>query len=867
MQDRYEPNEIEQRWQRIWNEREVFKADLSRGPKFYVLEMFPYPSGRIHMGHVRNYAIGDVIARYQRARGYQVIHPMGWDAFGLPAENAAIDRGVHPWKWTYENIANMRSELQRMGYSYEWDRELATCHPGYYKWEQLLFIKMIEEGIAYRKTQLVNYCPHDKTVLANEQVKEGKCERCGTTIEMQELPGWYFRITDYAQELLDGLDELEGKWDRRVIAQQREWIGRSTGVEIEFPLEAPLGDQETLKIFTTRPDTLFGVTFMSLAAEHPFALELARGTDQEREVAQFVKRVRAQDKTVRTAEDTVKEGVFTGAYCLNPMTGERVAIYVANFVLMDYGTGAVMAVPAHDQRDFEFAKVYDIPIKVVIQPPDAPLDPATMEAAYVDEGVQVSSGPIDGLPNRQGMEKIADILEERGKGRRAVSFKLRDWSVSRQRYWGCPIPVLYCDDCGVVPESIENLPVLLPEDVEITGKGGSPLASHPTFSKAKCPRCGGEARRETDTFDTFVESSWYQHRYLCSRYEEDLLDVAAVSDGMPVDQYIGGIEHATGHLIYTRFFNRVLRDLGYAKANEPAAKLLCQGMVCLETASYVDEEGRTRWVNPDEVDSQGVHGPTGKKITVGRSEKMSKSKLNVVAPQEIIEKYGADTVRFFVLSDSPPEADLHWSDQGVEGASRYLIKVWRLISDIIPRVKGVTPHRGSSEGLSEPARALRQATHSSLERITKDIDERFSFNTALARVRELTEALRQASTLDAEVIPAAVIAESMQILLKVLSLYAPHMCEELWQGLEGEGLIVESAWPEHDPAVAAADTITLVVQINGKLRARLDVAPDTGKDDLEALALAQETIKAQLEGKAIKRVIVVPGRLVNIVVK
>lgn len=867
MTKRYEPNEIEERWQRVWDERGSFRADLSKGPKYYVLEMFPYPSGRIHMGHVRNYAIGDVIARYKKARGFQVIHPMGWDAFGLPAENAAIDRGIHPWKWTYENIAHMRSELQRMGYSYEWDRELATCHPGYYKWEQLLFIKMMEKGVAYRKTQLVNYCPHDKTVLANEQVKDGKCERCGTTIEMQELPGWYFRITDYAQELLDGLDVLEGKWDRRVVAQQREWIGRSVGVEVDFPLVEKVGEQELLKIFTTRPDTLFGVTFMSLAAEHPLALELARGTDREEEVASFVQRVRAEDKTVRTAEDAVKEGVFTGAYCINPMNGEKVPIYVANFVLMDYGTGAVMAVPAHDQRDFEFSKVYDIPIKVVIQPQGDELDPTTMEAAFVDDGVQVNSGPIDGLPNREGMEKIADMLEEQGKGRRAVSFKLRDWSVSRQRYWGCPIPVLYCDSCGVVAEAEDKLPVLLPEDVDITGKGGSPLASHPTFPKGTCPKCGGPARRETDTFDTFVESSWYQHRYLCSRYEEDLLDREAVAAGMPVDQYIGGIEHATGHLIYTRFFNKVLRDLGYAKNDEPAANLLCQGMVCLETASYKDDEGRIRWVNPEEVDENGVHGPTGETITVGRAEKMSKSKLNVVAPQGIIEKYGADTVRFFVLSDSPPESDLHWSDQGVEGASRYLIKVWHLINDLLPQIKGVTPWSGSSDGLSDESRQLRQITHASLERITKDIDERFSFNTALARARELTEALRQAAAREDDKIGPEVLAESTQVLLKVLALYAPHMCEEIWSDLVGEELLVDQPWPEFDPKIAAADTITLVVQINGKLRARLEVSPDLSKDALEKLALEQDQVKAQLEGKDIKRVIVVPGRLVNIVAK
>ena len=902
MQERYEPSDIEPRWQQVWSERGSFEADLSRGPKYYVLEMFPYPSGRIHMGHVRNYAIGDVIARFKRARGFQVIHPIGWDAFGLPAENAAIDRGVHPWKWTYENIAHMRAEMQQVGYSYEWSRELATCHPGYYKWEQALFIKMLEKGIAYRKTQLVNFCTDCNTVLANEQVKDEKCERCGTPIEARELPGWYFRITDYAQELLDGLDALEGKWDKRVIAQQREWIGRSTGVEIDFPLSQPVEETDTIKIFTTRPDTLYGVTFMSLAAEHPLALELARGTEREAEVRAFVNRVRAQDKTVRTAEDTKKEGVFTGATCQNPMTGDEVPIYVANFVLMDYGTGAVMAVPAHDQRDFEFAKVYGIPIRVVIQPPGEQLDPSTMEAAYVDSGVQVNSGPINSLSNRDGMEKIADLLEEQGKGRRAVSFKLRDWSVSRQRYWGCPIPVIYCEKCGVVAEKPENLPVTLPEDVEITGKGGNPLASHPTFAKASCPSCGGAARRETDTFDTFVESSWYEHRYLCSRYEEDILDRRAVNAGMPVDQYVGGIEHATGHLIYTRFFHRVLRDLGYVEGNEPAEQLLCQGMVCLETATIfrdtstgewvdpekleqkkvADEAGtfakqlinattgaavKAQWVHPGEVDDSGVHGSTGAKVKVGRAEKMSKSKLNTVAPQGIIERYGADTVRFFVLSDSPPESDLHWSDQGVDGASRYLIKVWYLVSELSERIRGVDPYRGDGQDLSAPARELRHVVHSSLKRITADIDERFSFNTALARLRELTEGLRKAAGQPEEQVPASVLSEATRVLLQTLGLYTPHLCEELWEEIGGEGILAEARWPEHDEEAAAAEQITVVVQVNGKLRARLTVSPETPKDELEAAALGHEQIRGQLEGKDIKKVIVVPGRLVNIVAK
>jgi leucyl-tRNA synthetase len=870
MKDRYDPADIEARWQRIWGERGSFEADLSAGPKYYVLEMFPYPSGRIHMGHVRNYAIGDVVARYRRARGYQVIHPMGWDAFGLPAENAAIDRKIHPWKWTYDNIATMRDELKQLGYSYEWGRELATCHPGYYRWEQLLFIKMLERGLAYRKTQLVNWCPVDQTVLANEQVHDGKCERCHTPIEAHELPGWYFKITDYAQEMLDGLDRLEGHWDKRVINAQREWIGRSEGVEIDFPLAEPVGGEAMIKVFTTRPDTLYGVTFMSLAAEHPLALALARGTDREADVHAFVQRVRTQDKIVRTAEDTVKEGVFTGRYCRNPVTGDLVQIHVANFVLMDYGTGAVMAVPAHDQRDFEFAKVYGIPIKVVIQPPSGEaLDPATMTAAYVEDGVQVNSGPIDGLPNRKGMEAVADMLEAKGQGRRTVSFRLRDWSVSRQRYWGCPIPVIYCEACGAVPEKPENLPVLLPEDVAITGRGGSPLATHPTFSKATCPRCGGPARRDTDTFDTFVESSWYMHRYLCSRYEGDILDREALAAGMPVDQYIGGIEHANGHLMYCRFFHRVLRDLGYTTGDEPAANLLCQGMVCKETYSYLDEQGRQIWVYPSDVDEGLIHRPTGHKVEVGRSEAMSKSKLNGVTPDVIISKFGVDTARFFVLSDSPPEADLHWSVEGVEGSSRYLNRVHKLLWELRDRLAGVAPYGGDGAELSKPAQQLRQLAHASLERITKDLDSRFSFNTALARIRELTEGIRQAAARPAEEVPAPVLAEAARFLVQTLGVFTPHLCEELWEMLCGAGVtpLAETPWPAFDPVVAAPEAITIVVQVNGKLRARLAVAPEAAEDEIKAAALGHEQVTAVTAGKTIQRVIYVPGRLVNVVAK
>jgi leucyl-tRNA synthetase len=871
MKERYEAAEIEARWQRTWNERGSFHADLDKGPKYYVLEMFPYPSGKIHMGHVRNYAIGDVVARFKRAQGFQVIHPMGWDAFGLPAENAAIDHGIHPLKWTYDNIDHMRGELKRLGYSYEWDRELATCHPSYYRWEQLLFIKMLERDLAYRRTQLVNWCPDCATVLANEQVRDGKCDRCSTPIEMRELPGWYLRITRYAQELLDGLDVLEGKWDGRVVTSQREWIGRSEGVEVDFPLTHTVDGVETLRIFTTRPDTLYGVTFMSLAPEHPLALSLARGTEREDEVRAFVQRVRAEDKTRRTAEDYPKEGVFTGRTCRNPVNGDEVPIYVANFVLVEYGTGAIMAVPAHDQRDFELARQYGIPIKVVIDPSaDVALDPATMEAAYVDDGVQVNSGSFDGMPNREAMDAIADMLESQSTGRRAVSYKLRDWSVARQRYWGCPIPVMTCDTCGIVPVNPEDLPVLLPEDVEITGKGGSPLAAHPTFPHAACPKCGAAARRETDTFDTFVESSWYMHRFLCSRCEDDILDRASLDAGMPVDQYIGGIEHATGHLNYTRFFHRVLRDLGYVKGDEPAARLLCQGMVCKETFSLDLGDGRIKWVPPEDVktvDDTLVHTATGQEIVVGRSEKMSKSKLNVVAPAGIVDQFGADTVRFFMLSDSPPEADLHWSDQGVEGAHRYLLRLWHLVQSLADRVRGVAPYHGDGTDLGDAARSLRRVTHASLDRVTRDIEERFSFNTALARIREMTEGLRQAAERPEAEVPAAVLSETVRVLLIALAPFAPHITEELWERIGGEGILAESRWPAHDPAAVATETVTVVVQVNGKLRAKLEVAPTTPDADVEAAAMAHDLVVPHVRGKEIKKLIYLKGRLVNIVAK
>ncbi len=701
MDVRYHPDQIEAKWQKRWVEQRTFAApDGGDRPKYYVLEMFPYPSGRIHMGHVRNYTIGDVVARYKRMRGFNVLHPMGWDAFGMPAENAAIDRGVHPARWTRDNIAYMKGQLQRMGFSYDWAREFATCDPSYYRWEQWLFLRMMEHDLVYRKETTVNWCDTCSTVLANEQVEQGRCWRCGHEVGQKELPGWFFRITRYAEELLEWTEKLPG-WPPQVLTMQRNWIGKSHGAEVEFPL----ADREgSIRVFTTRPDTLYGVTFMSLAPEHPLVAELIRGSDREAEVAAFVERVRKEDKIRRTAEDYEKEGVFTGAHAVNPLTGEKVPIFVANFVLMEYGTGAVMAVPAHDQRDFEFARRYGLPIRVVIQPEGQELSPDTMTEAYEGEGRMVHSGPFDGMPSREGIRAVIRYLEEKGYGRGTVNYRLRDWGISRQRYWGAPIPVIHCGHCGVVPVPEEDLPVVLPEDVDFSGGRVVPLAEIPSFYETTCPRCGRPARRETDTMDTFVESSWYFARFACADYDGGMLDPERVNYWMPVDQYIGGIEHAVLHLLYARFYTKVLRDLGLLKVDEPFTNLLTQGMVCMET-QRCPEHG---WLLPEEVD-EGRCRRCGAEVVRGRVEKMSKSKKNVVDPEHLIEKYGADTARLFSLFAAPPEKDLEWSDEGVEGAYRFLRRVWRLVAENIGWLRSTEPFAGGN--LGGPARGLRRKTH------------------------------------------------------------------------------------------------------------------------------------------------------------
>ena len=864
MKQRYHPREIEEKWQKIWDNQKFFKVtEDPKKEKYYLLEMFPYPSGKIHMGHVRNYSIGDVVARYKKMRGFNVLHPMAWDAFGMPAENAAIEHGVHPAKWTYENIDYMRNQLKRMGFSYDWDREFATCDVSYYKWEQLFFVKMYEKGLAYKKRSFVNWCEICKTVLANEQVmSDGTCWRGHADdpgVTQRELDQWFFKITEYAEDLLEWCDKLPG-WPERVLTMQRNWIGKSIGAEIHFPFE---NSNEVIKVFTTRQDTVFGATFMSLAPEHPLAIRLSKGTPEEQAVREFVERMRRQDKIKRTAETTEKEGVFTGAYCLNPVTKAKMPIFVANFVLMEYGTGAVMAVPTHDQRDFEFAKKFGLPLIVVVQPEGRTLDPDTMTEAYEGEGVLVNSGPFNGVDSVKARERIARYLEEKGLGGSRVSYRLRDWGISRQRYWGAPIPIIYCDRCGTVPVPEKDLPVVLPFNVEITGTGESPLAGLKEFAETRCPKCGSPGRRETDTMDTFVESSWYFDRFASPDYDKGPLDKKRVDYWMPVDQYIGGIEHAILHLLYSRFFTRVLKEMGYVSVEEPFTNLLTQGMVCKE----VYECPKDGYLFPDEVEGQGetlVCRKCGCQISIGRLEKMSKSKRNVVDPEYLIEKYGADTARMFCLFASPPEKDLDWSDQGVEGSARFLNRVWRLVYEQERHLQDVKP-LPIGTALEEDQKSLRQKTHKTIKKVTEDI-ERFHFNTAISAIMELVNEIYVSGVKDkADDISKGVVCEAIGSVVVLLSPFVPHFAEELWAALGNRTSIVKAEWPDYDPEAVLEDEILIVIQINGKLRDRMTIPASYGQDEVKAWALKSERIRKLVEGKEIKRVILVPKKLVNIV--
>ncbi|MCX8044961.1 MAG: leucine--tRNA ligase [Desulfobacterota bacterium] len=859
----YTPHTIEEKWQRFWADHKTFKAveDPAR-KKYYLLEMFPYPSGRIHMGHVRNYTIGDVVARYKLMRGYNVLHPMGWDAFGMPAENAAIGNKTHPAVWTYNNITTMRGQLKRLGFSYDWDREIATCDPSYYKWEQQLFLRMYEKGLAYRKKSSVNWCPACQTVLANEQVEDGACWRCKSEVVPKDLEQWFFRITSYADELLTCLDRLSG-WPERVITMQRNWIGKSFGTEIDFQVE---GSSRTIRVFTTRPDTLFGATFMSIAPENPLAHELSAGTPQQAAVATFIETVLKQDKTVRSSEDLEKEGVFTGAYCLNPVTGYRMPIFVANFVLMEYGTGAVMAVPAHDQRDFEFARKYGLAIRVVIQPPDTTLDPATMTCAYCDEGVLVNSGPFDGMRNTDAMKAITDYLADRGIGKHSVQYRLKDWGISRQRYWGAPIPIVYCDACGIVPVPDKDLPVMLPESVSLEVLGRSPLAEVPAFVNTTCPTCGKPARRETDTMDTFVESSWYFARYTCPDAADRMLDHDRIRYWMPVDQYIGGIEHAVLHLLYARFYTKVLRDFGLVHVDEPFVNLLTQGMVCMETYRCPV----CGWRYPEEV-HEGCCRTCGGFVVTGRVEKMSKSTKNVVDPDRLIERYGADTARLFCLFAAPPELDLVWSEKGVEGAYRFLQRVWRLVVEHTDLFQG--EYTADMPASDDPAvRELRRKTHQTIAKVTDDIEKRFHFNTAISAIMELVNQAYQFDAASGDAVARrAALREALTTIVLLLAPMVPHLCEELWERMGKAPSIATVTWPVADPEAAQADDVELVIQINGRVRGKTVVPADATEETMRAQALACPQIEQWIRGKQVKRVIIAPGKqgskLVSMVVQ
>jgi leucyl-tRNA synthetase len=818
MQEQYHPEQIEQDTQEYWESHRCFEVNEdSAKEKFYCLSMFPYPSGRLHMGHVRNYTIGDVISRYQRMQGKNVMQPMGWDAFGLPAENAAIQNKVPPAKWTRENIDYMRGQLKRLGFAYDWQRELATCDPDYYRWEQWLFTRLYKKGLVYRKTAPVNWCPHDLTVLANEQVIEGRCWRCDTEVERKDIPQWFMKITDYAEELLADLDKLDG-WPEQVRTMQRNWIGRSEGVEISFTIE---GRDEALKVFTTRPDTLMGVTYVAVAAEHPLAKAAAV---RAANVAAFIKDCQASGVAEATLETMEKKGMDTGFKAIHPISGDKVPVFIANFVLMGYGEGAVMAVPAHDQRDWEFARQYGLSITQVIAPASSETEVDLGACAFTDKGVLIDSGEFTGLSSQQAFDAIAAHLDDAGRGGKRTTFRLRDWGVSRQRYWGAPIPIINCGKCGEVPVPEADLPVVLPEDVSFDGVG-SPIKKMPEFYQTTCPQCGGKAERETDTFDTFMESSWYFARYASPGNDSAMLDKRA-NYWMPVDQYIGGIEHAILHLLYARFYNKLLRDEGLLANDEPFTNLLTQGMVLKDGA------------------------------------KMSKSKGNTVDPQALIEQYGADTARLFMMFAAPPEQSLEWSDAGVEGAHRFLKRLWKRVYS---HVQVGQPPALKVDELNDAQQALRRQVHETVAKFSDDVGRRFTFNTAIASVMELLNALNRYE--DAAPQDRAVVQEALEMAVRLLAPIVPHICHSLWQALGHEAAIIDCAWPQVDDAALSRNEIQIVVQVNGKLRARISVAADAERKQVEEMALTDENVQRFIEGRGIVKIIVVPGKLVNVVVK
>ena len=862
MADKYSPAAIEEKWQQVWAEQELDKTDEDPSkPKFYALSMFPYPSGNLHMGHVRNYTITDVIARVRRMQGYRVLHPMGWDAFGLPAENAAIDRGVHPAKWTYQNIDQMREQLRQLGLSYDWDREVATCSPDYYKWTQWSFIQFLKAGLAYQKEAAVNWDPIDQTVLANEQVdSEGRSWRSGAIVERKLLKQWFLKITEYADELLQDLDKLPG-WPERVRLMQENWIGKSTGAKVTFQTEQ--GDDQ--EVFTTRPDTLWGATFMVLSPEHPLVEKLTTA-EQKAAIAAYQTEAAAKSDIDRTDEGKEKTGVWTGSYAINPVNGEQIPIWIADYVLMGYGTGAIMAVPAHDERDFAFARKFGLDIKVVVQPEGETLDGATMAEAWPGEGVMVHSGPLDGIPAGKGegqsVEKAIAWLEKEGKGEGQDNFRLRDWLISRQRYWGVPIPVVHCPSCGIVPVPDDQLPVELPQDVEFSGRGASPLAQLGDWVNVPCPTCGEAAKRETDTMDTFIDSSWYFLRYVDAKNEGAIFDSAKANDWLPVDQYVGGIEHAILHLLYSRFFTKVLRDRGLISVDEPFSRLLTQGMVQGLTYMNPNKGGKDKWVPSDQIaNPDDPRDPKTGESLQRLYATMSKSKGNGVAPKDVIDKYGADTARMFILFKAPPEKDLEWDDADLEGQYRFLNRVWRLITEFAKNPAEADSSAIAGD-LSKAEKDLRRAIHIAIKEISEDIEGDYQFNTAVSELMKLSNALTDAKCTD-----SSVYVEGIHTLVKLLAPFAPHMAEELWQQLGQTGSIHQQPWPELDESALVADEITLVIQIMGKTRGTIEVPASSDKAALEQYARDSDIAQKYLEGKEIKKVIVVPGKLVNFVAK
>ncbi|MHB0912370.1 MAG: leucine--tRNA ligase [Armatimonadota bacterium] len=821
MAERYDFQRIEEKWRERWEAKDLYatKQDPDK-PKYYYLDMFPYPSGDLHMGHMRNYIIGDVVSRYRVMGGYNVLHPMGFDSFGLPAENAAIDKGIHPAKWTLDCIARMKQQFAKLGISFDWSREVITCLPEYYKWNQWFFLKFLEMGLAYKKLAPANWCPKCETVLANEEAESGECWRCGSAVTRKDIDQWFFRITEYADRLLDDIDLLEN-WPERVRTMQKNWIGRSEGVVIDFKV-AETGD--ALPVFTTRQDTVYGVTYLVMAPEHPMVAKLTAGTEYEAAVREFTENVREMSDIERLSTALEKVGMPIGAHAVNPVNGEKVPIWITNYVLLEYGTGAVMGVPAHDQRDFEFAMKYGLPIRPVIAPPGGEL-PEPMVGAYTEPGVQINSGPFDGMPTEKSKPAIADYMEEQGIGRRQVNYRLRDWLISRQRYWGTPIPIVYCDKCGMVPVPEDQLPVVLPTDVKFTGRGESPLTTSESFMQTDCPKCGGPARRETDTMATWIDSSWYFMRYASPNEDRLPFDTKAAEFWLPVDQYVGGVEHAVLHLLYSRFFTKVIQDLGLIDFPEPFTRLFTQGMI------YKD------------------------------GFKMSKSRGNVVSPDYICGKYGADTGRMFILFIGPPDQDAEWSDQGIEGVFRFLNRVWRLFDANLGSYDPAW-REGMGADLSAAERKMRRKTHQTIQKVTFDI-ERFHFNTAVSALMEMLNemyAFRESGG------GGAVLSEAMENLALILGAFVPHLADELWEQLGKSGSTYEAGWPAYDPGIAKAEEVTVVLQVNGKLRDKVQVPAETERAALEAMALANEKVVSFMEGKPVKKVIIVPGKLVNVVV-